>query len=118
MATEKEPNYWDDVRDHARDIFDRFQAGEFSEDGEISNAIFETVNSCGWIIYYGSNEEVLDDTDNYPDDRCVHDLIDPERAADWRYVRQVCAFEAMRGDIYDEVERLKEDLETDDDMAD
>ena len=106
----EETTYWEDVQAMAKDILARLEEGDF-EECDMYDIIREGVDGCGWIMWYGSNEEVLEETDNYPDDRDVYDLIDPERAGDWRHVRMICAYEAMRGDLYEEIKRLQDEKE-------
>lgn len=109
----EETTYWEDVQAMAKDILVRLEEGEFEED-DIWDTIHEEVDSSAWIIYTQNNEDVLNQTDNYPDERDVACLLDPEMAADWQYVRMICAYEAMRGDLYEEVKRLQDEKEDED----
>src|SRR5205085_1735377 len=60
-------DYWDHVRRIAEEIVD--EHGRDEDDWH--EPITETIGSDGFVLYYDNNEEVLNETDNYPDDEEV-----------------------------------------------
>ncbi len=98
-------NYWSSVEDIARDIL----SDHGTDEDKWQDAVHEHVDSSSWIIYYGNNEEVLDNTDNEPDNGEIMSMSNKD--GDWRDLRQTAAFLAMEGDVYDKLRELASEYE-------
>lgn len=112
--SEKTPaqEYWNDVREYAKDILDELEIRsqedfENSRD-DIQDRLHETVDGSQWIIYYYRNLQVLEHTDNadYADDQGFELTTNDG----WRSLITQVSFWAMYGDLWQIIEALKDDL--------
>lgn len=72
---------------------------------ELSEAVFESVDSHQWVIYTHYNLQVLHRSRNGPEE-WKHLVADGDS---WQEVVQAMAFEAMRNDLWDEIRRQQEE---------
>lgn len=72
---------------------------------DISEIIWEEVDSHQWVIYNSYNLDVLKHADNEPEE-WKHLVSDDD---DWRKVLSVMAYKAMENDVWEEVNRQKDD---------
>lgn len=105
---QREPSYWDSVQSIAEEIFK-----ENPNEDDWNDQVFESVDSSSWIIYNAQNDVVLRETRNQPDSRETQALAGPD--ADWQKLKQVSAFQAMEGDVYEALRELKEKAEEQED---
>lgn len=93
-------DYWESVESIARDVI---ESNGIDED-TWHDSIHESVDGNSWIIYYSENEDVLEATDNEPDNSDVASMCDPK--GDWRSMRQTAAYLAMESDVFQKCREL------------
>jgi len=98
-------SYRDDVQSIAEDIVREHGL----KDDSWHDAISESVDGSSWIIYYSHNEEVLDNTDNEPDNKEVACMV--KENGNWRDFRQVAAYMAMERDVWEACRKIVENEE-------
>ncbi len=98
-------SYRNAVEEMARDILTEHGVDEDNWNDVVS----ENVDSSSWIIYYGNNEEVLDNTDNEPDNDEIMGMA--RKDGTWRDLRQTAAFLAMERDVMDKLRELAPEYE-------
>jgi len=72
-------------------------------DQELADAVFEEVDSSQYVIYTSYHTDVLDHSDEGPQE-WKHFVSDGDS---WREVLQAMAFDALRSDVWAEVNRLQ-----------
>lgn len=100
--------YWDAVRAIARAVRDEHRDPHGSR-GERIESIRSYVDGNAWVSNYDLNEEVLEETRNYPDERDVSSL--DGGSGDWKKVRQITAYVAMTDDVLAKIEEMDEESE-------
>jgi hypothetical protein len=100
-VAQEEDNYMADVNSYAEDLKDRFKAGDIDE---MSDAVHETVDGSQWIIYYGRNLEVLQNTRH--EDNFEEQGMELDTSQGWRAILTQIAYWAMVGDLDDALSNL------------
>lgn len=101
----QEDNYWADVKSYAEDIKERFQKGEIDDMyDDMYDAIHETVDGSSWIIYYGKNLDVLNNSRHQ--DAIDEQGMEIDASQRWRHILTQVAYWAMVGDVEDELTDL------------
>lgn len=82
------------------------EALEISQESDIdlSEAIWELVDSHSWVIYYSNNLGVLENSQMGPGE--FHHLIDDSMS--YRKVIQVLAYSALENDVWDMCQELQD----------
>lgn len=104
LPERKEPTYWDSVKSMAEDV--KENCPDPNDNECRSTYIHQSVDGSAWIIYFGENETVLRETNNEPDASEVKAMNGDN--ADWKGMRQVAAYLAMEGDVWEAVRELDE----------
>jgi len=87
-------DYRDSIELMADEIEDNL--GEYAD---ISNAVFEQVDSSRWVFITSKAMKALEYADNDPE--AWRGFVGPHET--WQEVIQAMAFTAVRGDLYDEL---------------
>lgn len=95
--------YRDTVESIARDVIEN----EGLNDNSWHDYIHESVDGSEYIIYYGKNEEVLEHTNNEPDNDEIASMCNPKGS--WKDMRQTAAYLAMERDVWDKARELVEE---------
>ncbi len=96
--------YWDDVRQIAKDAIGTHPGDEEGQD----TYVHESVDGSQWVIYTRRNLYVLLFTDH---DDAYEDIGEIPTKDGASGVYQFLAFFAMRADVVDELERLRDEVE-------
>lgn len=99
----REPTYWDSVVVLAEDVKESCPDPGKDHNCRVER-IHENVDGNAWIIYYDNNETVLKQTHNDPDPGDVRSMS--RQDADWKDMRQVAAYLAMEGDVWEALRDL------------
>lgn len=93
---------YEEYRDYVENAVDALvDEVENYDDYELQEAVFDTVDSNWLIIYYSNNLDVLRFSDNDPME--WRHMVDSN--ADYREVIQTMAFDVLRQDVWDEIDR-------------
>lgn len=95
--------YEDEITSIAKGIIEEHGLNE----DDWHDAVHESVDGHQWIIYTGFHEEILDNSDNEPDNDEVTGMADPKGG--WRDFRQVAAFMAMEADVQQKLRELADE---------
>ena len=94
--------YLQGVQGIAEECWDRFPDPD--DDASRSDYIWDTMDSYFWIFYTQAAQEVLNQSDNEPNEREIRNMCGPN--ADWRQMRAMAASEAMGTDIWEALHDL------------
>lgn len=100
--------YWDAVKAIARSVREEYRDPHGSKHERLES-IQGHVDGSAWIVNYDLNEEVLEETRNYPDERSVASY--DNNSGDWKKVRQITAYLAMVDDVLAKIEEMDEESE-------
>jgi hypothetical protein len=93
--------YWKEVEEIARDCAERAR----DEDRELSEVVWETVDSHQWVIYNAYHYDVLRHTDQDVGAR-FEDMGGPSMKDGWEHVVLQAAFLALEGDVMEEAQDI------------
>ena len=112
MSNEKSTRekYWDEIKSLATEALADFnvtnkEAYEENE-SDIDNFIHESIDGSSWIIYYGNNMDVIQNTDNED----AYEEMGLEGCKGFSEICSRVAYFAMRADAMDSLRGLVEDL--------
>jgi hypothetical protein len=89
--------YWSSIRAMAKDLVGRVDAGEITDDSEMSDAIHEDADGCYWTIYTAGNYRAMLCSDQEPFALAEEEGLEkPESPA-------VCAYLVVHHDVTEQV---------------
>lgn len=94
-------NYWKHIKSLAE------TSVEWAEDeDDLHDSVWEAIDGSEYVIYTSKNLDALKKSRSDPGELTRSAIMENE---DWRDVLQAMAFDVMRKDVMEEVERIKED---------